>query len=542
MTAMKKIFRIVLPVFISTGMLLACTEDFLVRDNPTSTTDDKWWKLESDLRGYLELVYNNAISPGALITGVSFQANCRMHMSGVTDESVFRANFGSWQDFPLGSATTSNAYLGELYSQNYRDIRNTSRILENYSGVYMEDLLVKERYAAEARALRAYAHLKLFQIFGPIPIVTNSLSIEQARNIARNSEKEVISFISSQLDSAAAVLPVAYPTSDAYRISKGACYALQVQLYLTVKDYPKTIEYARKLIDLKSYDLHYATNTAINSYEQLFSYDALENKERILFRRAGNSGAFFRFAPKSLAGQACNSPTASMVNSYETLQGKTLQELGEDSLQIYWKNPLYKNNRDPRMAVSILFPGQTFVNRLLDPFSGTADPIGAAQSTQTGFWVRKYVSASDVSRANSGSLNFMTIRYAEVLLNYIEALVESGQWQHPDVKLYLNKIRNRAKMPNYDEKAYNSQEKLRELYRRERKVELAFEGQRLFDIRRWGIAEQVLTGPAQGAINPITNQPVVVESRVFDPKRDNLWPIPFIEMNGNAAMKQNPGW
>ncbi|WP_165940070.1 RagB/SusD family nutrient uptake outer membrane protein [Dyadobacter psychrotolerans] len=539
---MKNRFRKVLSVILMAMMLISCSEDYLIRDNPTATTDDKWWKLESDLRSYLELIYNNSISPGALITGVTFQANCRMQMSGVTDESVFRANFGSWHDFPLGSATTSNAYLADLYSQNYRDIRNTSRILENYTRVYIEDAAVKERYAAEARALRAYAHLKLFQFFGPVPIITRSISVEEARNTPRNTEEEVVRFISSQLDSAAAVLPASYPTSDAYRISKGACYAMQVQLYLTVKNYIKTIEYARKLIDLNTYDLHYATSATVNSYEQLFSYNALENKERILFRRTGNSGAFFRFGPKSLAGQATNSPTAVMVNSYETRQGKTLQELGNDSLQIYWKNPLYKNNRDPRLSVSVLFPGQTFVNRLLDPFSGTADPIGAAQSTQTGFWIRKYVDAADVSRANSGTLNFMVIRYAEVLLSYVEALVESGQWQHADVKLYLNKIRNRAKMPDYDETVYNNQEKLRELYRRERKVELAFEGQRLFDIRRWRIGEQVLNGPAQGAINPVTNQPVVVETRVFDPRRDYLWPIPLVEMNGNSAMKQNPGW
>lgn len=540
---MKKVAINIVSAFLITTVLFSCNKSFLERDSPTATTDAKWWRLESDLYNYLEVIYNNQVSPGALITSSSYQANCRMHMSGTTDESVFRANFGSWNSFPLGAVTATDGYLADLYRQNYKDIRNASRILENYSKIYMENPVVKEQRAAEARALRARAHLTLFQLFGPIPIVDTSISPADPQAIPRNSQEEVVTFISTELDKAAEILPATYPTSDAYRITKGACYAMQVQLYLTIKNYEQVITYARKLIDLKVYDLHYASAPGVNSYGQLFSYDALENKERILFRRTGNSGAFFRLAPKSLSGQAANGPTAAMVNSYETLQGKTLQELGDDSLQLYWKNPLYKNNRDPRLAASVLFPGQTFVNRLLDPFTaGSVDQIGAAQSTQTGFWVKKYLDARDVSRNNSGTLNFMVIRYAEMLLSYVEALVESGQWQHADVLIYLNKIRNRAGMPNVDVNVYNTQEKIRTLYRRERKVELAFEGTRLFDIRRWKIGEEVLTGPAQGAINPTTGKPVIVETRVFNAARDYLWPIPLTEINGNTAMKQNPNW
>ncbi|MBV7532150.1 RagB/SusD family nutrient uptake outer membrane protein [Chitinophaga sp. sic0106] len=540
---MKHLHKKIFTGLLASSLLFGCSKDYLERDNPTATTDDKWWRLESDLFNYLEVIYNNQMSPGALITSSSYQANCRMHMSGITDESVFRANFGSWNSYPLGAVTTTDGYLSDTYRQNYKDIRNASRILENYSRIYMESAVVKEQRAAEARALRARAHLNLFLFYGAIPIVSKSLEPAEGASVPRNTAEEVVKFVSTELDSAAEVLPTTYASSEAYRISKGACYAMQVQLFLSVKNYPKVIEYAKKLIALNVYDLHYSTTAGVNSYAQLFSYDALENKERIMFRRTGNSGAFFRLAPKSLSGQACNGPTATMVNSYETLQGKTPEELGADSLAVYWKNPLYKNNRDPRLAASVLFPGQTFVNRLLDPFtSGSVDQIGAAQSTQTGYWVKKYLDPKDVSRNNSGTLNFMITRYAEILLSYVEALVESDDWQNPDVLLYLNKIRNRAGMPNVNTAVYNTQEKMRALYRRERKVELAFEGTRLFDIRRWQIGAEVLNGPAMGAINPNTNQPVIVETRVFDAGRDYLWPIPLTEINGNPAMVQNPKW
>ncbi len=540
---MKNLHKKIFASLLASSLLFSCSKDYLERDNPQATTDDKWWRLESDLSAYLEVIYVNQMSPGALITSSTYQANARMHMSGITDESVFRANFGSWSSYPLGAVTSSDGYLSDTYRQNYKDIRNACRILENYSRIYMEDKVLKEQRAAEARALRARAHLNLFLFYGPTPIVTKSYTPVEGASLPRATQDEMVSFISTELDKAAELLPATYPSSDAYRISQGACNAMQVQLYLSIKNYPKVIEYAKKIISSGVYDLHYSTTNGVNSYAQLFSYDALENKERILFRRTGNSGAFFRMAPKSLAGQACNGPTAAMVNSYETLQGKTLQELGTDSLNYYWKNPLYKNNRDPRLVASVLVPGQTFVNRLLDPFSPTAgDAIGTAQSTQTGFWVKKYVDPKDVSKTNSGTLNFMIIRYAEILLSYVEALVESGDWQNPDVVLYLNKIRNRAGMPSVNTAVYNTQDKIRELYRRERKVELAFEGTRLFDIRRWKIGADVLTGPTMGAINPATGQPVVVETRVFNPDRDYLWPIPLTEMNGNSAMTQNPKW
>lgn len=539
---MKKIFRHSLTILLFPLLITSC-QKFLERDNPTATTDDKWWRIESDLRGYLEVIYVNDIPSGALVNNVTYQANARMQMSGVSDENVFRGNFGSWQNYATGILNSSDNYLADLYRQNYFDIRNASRILENYSKVYMEDLVIKERYAAEARALRAYAHLKLFLMFGNIPIVNRSVPFDEAGNLPRNTQEEVVNFITTQLDSAANILPATYTTTDNYRISKGACYAMQVQLYLSLKNYDKVIEYAKKVIALNVYDLHKATNATTNSYADLFGYNALINKEQILFRRAGNSTAFFRFAPKSAGGQATLSPTASMVNTYETLQGKTLQELGNDSLQIYWKTPLYKNNRDPRMAASIFFPGQTFVNRTFDPFNSSgADPLGVLQSTQTGFWVRKYVDATDVSRVQTGTLNFMVIRYAEILLSYVEALVESGDWTNPDVKLYLNAIRNRAGMPSYNAAVYNTQDKMREMYRRERKVELAFEGGRIFDIRRWRIGDQLLNGPVLGAINPTTNAPVTAETRTFNVGRDYLWPIPLTELNSNAAMTQNTGW
>ncbi|MVZ66993.1 RagB/SusD family nutrient uptake outer membrane protein [Sphingobacterium sp. DK4209] len=544
---MKK-SKIITTILVSTSVLLSGCEKFLIRDNPTGITDDRFWRVESDLTSYLETIYNNAIPAGALITdGGTYQANSLMQMSGITDEGVSRANFGSWQNFPIGLLTPSDGYISDVYRYNYANISDCSRILENYQNVYIANDELKKRYAAEARALRAYAHLKLYEFFGVVPIVDHSIkfSDEDAKNLPRPTEADLVAFISRELDEAAKDLPTSYNVDQAYRMSRGACHALQVRLYMNNKNYPKAIEYAKKLIDLNVYQL-WKSNSSKNSYASLFSYDAQNNSERILFRRAGNKGIAGRMGPASVVanGQATISATGALINTYETKQGKNLNELPADSIAIYKKTPNYNNNRDPRLSTSVLLPGARFV-RPYDPFNNATDLVGKTFATVTGALCTKYLQEEDYNKGFGGAtINFMVIRYAEILLSYVEALVESGDWQNPDVKKYLNEIRNRAGLPTYNEAIYNSQAKIRELYRRERFLELAFEGTRLIDIRRWRIGTEVLNGPAYGLIDPKTNEVVKVEDRVFDANRDYLWPIPQTEINNNTGLngQNNPGW
>lgn len=520
----------------------AC-DDFLVRDNPTATTDEKWWNLQSDLNNALNDLYLG-VPNGVIVNrnGIFF-GNARVHLSGATDETVFRSNYSDWEIFTLGRANSSSTIPSDHYKNRYTTIRRASRFLENYKKAFVQDPSLKERYAAEARALRAWFHMELFTLFGPIPVITHPLTPNE-QFIGRNTQEEVIQFIVSELQTAAEQLPVEYAESEAWRLTKGACYSMLMNLYMYLGDYAKAKAEAKKVMDLKVYNLYYATDKNLSNYGSLFLYAGSVNKERVFFCKEGMRQAFQRLGPKGLGGaNSTNSPTLAMVNTYETKQGKTLQELGPDSLAIYTKNPNYHNNRDPRLSASILTPGETFIGRLMDPFNvSSIDLIGQTQSTQTGFWVKKWVDALDISRQNSGFLDFYVIRYAEVLLNYVECLIETGDWQNPEVATYLNMIRARAGMPAIDTKTYNTQEKIRALYRRERQVELAFEGQRFYDIKRWKIGPEVIATTVYGAVDPSTNKPVVVEQRVFNPDRDYLWPIPLTEINANRNMVQNPNW
>lgn len=145
----------------------------------------------------------------------------------------------------------------------------------------------------------------------------------------------------------------------------------------------------------------------------------------------------------------------------------------------------------------------------------------------------------------------IVIRYAEVLLSYAEAKIESNQIDN-SVYTAINLVRNRAGMPNVDQTVYNSQSTLRDLVRRERRVELAMEGLRWFDIQRWQIGQQVRSGDVYGArlgtVNSttgalsLTSERIFVEKRNFDPAKHYLWPVPQKQRDIDKNLSQNPGY
>ena len=151
---------------------------------------------------------------------------------------------------------------------------------------------------------------------------------------------------------------------------------------------------------------------------------------------------------------------------------------------------------------------------------------------------------------NTG-LNIPVIRYAEVLLMYAEAKVENGEIDN-SVYDALDQVRERAGMPVVDRVAYASQPDLRELVRRERRVELALEGLRWFDVQRWKIAEEVMDGPVYGSrlgtVDPDTGEldlnddRILSEQRSFDESKNYLWPIPQSQIDINKNLTQNSGY
>lgn len=529
----KKKFKIYLLSIATLGMLQFSCEKFLTIDSPTGVSDEQWWNTESDAYNALATVY-------AGIPGGSSGRNI-MYYSGLTDESVHRGDFkGAYDDYTRGLATSRWGVAQSLWADDYTCIRRSNRFLENVDKVFM-DAGLKERMVLEARALRAYYHMELMLVFGDIPLLTHSLTVEENKQ-ARTPSSEVIKFIVDELTLCAEHLPKTYTNADRHRVTSGTCWALLARLGLYTKDYQLAKEASKKVIDSKVYKLWKNTNNIALSFSELFSYTGELNDERIFFKENGCNNAWTSFAPYGIGGETYLSPTNTVVDNFETKQGKTIYELGGDSLAIYKKQPNYKNNRDPRMSASVFVPNESFQGKYpLDPFYNPADKIGLTKSTATGFWIKKYIDPRD-QQSKSGTLDFMIIRYAEILLIYAEAMIELNEWNNSEAIKAINEVRERATMPAVNMIMYNSQSRMRELIRRERQAELAFEGGRYFDIRRWGIDTEVLNGQVYGATNPTTGELTRVQTRKYSRDRELLWPIPEVELIPNKNMVQNPNY
>jgi len=549
-----------------TALSLTACEQFLTRDAENQTTEEAWWYNKNILSTVVSQCY--APMPGGTLTGSSavtyardasqsgneYYYNCKVENEGLSDNGVTVANYISNSAITYGTAQSTHAHPTTIWTMRYATIRRCCRYLENWHRAIVypdttpwEGIQTVDRWEAEIRALRAYYHLELFMNFGPIPIVDHVITVEE-QDLKRNTKEEVVKFIADEFELASKNLPVNPQTSDErWRWTKGACYAYLSYLYLFVSDWEKAKYWAEQVIAMGKYDIYVSPTNPAASYSEQFLHEAYTNntKESILTRDNGMHQACMRLAPPSIRnGTSGVSPTAALIDAYELKDGRTLDELTEQEREHYHLYPT-PADRDPRLAQTITFPGDDFVGYNWNPWvTGNTDYIGSRNSTATGYWVRKWVNQADMSLASTtrSTLPFQLMRYSVVLLNYVEAAIELNQLSDPNIYLYLNKIRNRAGMPDVDQEKYKTQQALRELVRRERRVELAFEGHRLIDIRRWRIAEEVMNGPVYGAKRPNAEELYYVEERRFNPDRDYVWPIPNTEVQNNDNMVQNPGY
>lgn len=527
--------------------LFSC-EDFLTRNHPTGITDDNFWETSNQVENALGLCYR--LPHGTHHYTAPY--NSVVHAEGLTDNSYHGADYEGWiVRGANGTITAEDGKVKEFWQEYYKVIRNCCRLLENIDKAFFVEEAEREKIRGEAIILRAYFHWELFKYYGlseGIPIVDHALTPNE-NFMARSSAETVIDFILGELDKAIAIndLPFKYDDSRKTKVDKSVAYSLKAIVALNAKRYDVALTSAKKVIDSGEYELFYTSltdNDPGKNFRDLFRSVGQNNKERILYTAGGLREAFFRLAGPGLGQQCTAWPTLSLVNAFETLQGKTLEMLGKDSLDIYSKDPLWNNNRDPRLYATIVVPGDntSFTSYTYDPWGDGSEAVGRPNASRTGFMLKKFIDPLDRNKPYNGSNNFYIIRYAEILLTYAECLIETGQWQNPDVLKYINDIRKRAGQIEVSANEYNTQEKVRELLRRERRIELAFEGSRYLDIRRWGIANDVMNGPLYGAVNPKTGEKTQIEVRSYKVGKNEVLPLPQSELLANDNLKQNQGY
>ena len=368
--------------------------------------------------------------------------------------------------------------------------------------------------------------------------------------------KDVVDFITKECDEAANDLELTpwRNVNDALgHATKGAALALKSRtllyaaspLYVAFGDineankpsdaalWKVAADAAKAVIDLNQYQL-------ADNYGDLFKND-FKNKEYIFVRRyTANTNLERSNFPVSFGGEGGTCPSQNLVDDYEMLDGTPFD----------WNRPARAAqpfvNRDKRLEATILTNMASFKNKKVETFPGGADASPIPNATKTGYYLRKFLN-EDVNIQTGGSSSGHVVplfRLAEIYLNYAEALNEYDP-TNPDIAVYLNKIRNRASLPNVPSGL--SQEQMRKVIQHERRIELAFEEHRFWDVRRWKIASSTLGAPVKGiqiARKPtggFTYQPVEVEQRVFQPKM-YWYPIPQSELLKLTKWEQNNGW
>jgi len=439
------------------------------------------------------------------------------------------------------------------WGRRYGAIKTTHIILENIDKVPNMDAGLRDRMKAEARFIRAFQFFQLSTWFGDVPLFQKDLNIEEAKTIPRSPRAEVLTFVLGELDAVSAILPVSYADADKGRITKGAALALKARVLLYDGKWQEVITTCEQIMSSNTYGL-------FASYEGLFLPQNENNREVIfdmqyvpLLRTYSN---FFDYAPISV-GARLNSyaPTQELVDNYLMLNGKPIT----DPTSGYTEADPYVN-RDPRLTNTVVYhlykwkkPDNSLQTIYIKPGS---DPNQATKldeyapgsvTSPTGYYLRKYYDPTSANNFQSG-LNLILIRYADVLLMYAEAKNELAQMTSTVWDQTIKPIRTRAGFTDPAALNYNSsltQAAMRTVIRNERRSELAMEGLRIFDIKRWRTAETVLNGFVHGAkFGPATidNGYIRANQRVFDPARNYLWPIPRDERAINPNLSQNPGY
>ena len=549
------------PAVLLFTLLAGCSEDFL-DVAPTDRISDESLKASATLfegyviNRYMTIRYTDKEAEGS---PPGFGRGFEYAMwSSLTDESVYIHDDNSWVIQQGALAPNSTGIAGTLWARSYRGIRECNYALNIIDEVDMTDNR-REMLRAELKFIRAYRYFDLIRNYGRVVLlgdrVCNLDDDFTDPNLYKKSDMpECVDFVVNQLDEAAEYLPVNNTTSwKLGRATKGAALALKARMLLYAASplynagtWQDAADAAKAVMDMNKYSLH-------ADYGSLFLN---ESSKEIIFERlfaTGSRHVCLEIAngPNGYSGWAGNVPLQNLIDDYEMLEDEQTAVPYDSTNPEYASHPY--ENRDPRFYATILYNGAQYRDRQVETFlpggRDTKDGIDNWNTSFSGYYLRKFIDESlpivnpwDVA----GTQPWIYIRYAEILLNYAEARNEATG---PDAEVYstINQIRARAGMPplpdNLDKDA------MRERIWHERRVELAFEEHRFYDVRRWMIAMETENEPAYGIsifkVNDTTftyNRIIALEGRRFE--KQHYWlPIPLDEIQSSGGLlEQNPDY
>lgn len=493
-------------------------------------------------------------------------------LDAATDDAVASSERSNITWFTNGQMNAAN-YPDNNWANCYTIIRRCNFFLKNIELVPLSEALIT-RHIGEARFLRAFAYFELLKRYGGIPLVGDKvLNLEDNIDIPRSTYEECVNYIAAEIDACKDMLPVGSQVvaTEFGRANTEAALALKCRLFLyaasplfngggistnpqiralngyPVKDdtrWTKAILAAEELIAKTYYKLPAGSGTA--AYQSVFltkiNTDIIFSKQSANSTSLENANAPVGYTTPA-ASNGRTSPTQEFLNAFPNLNGSAFTGSNTDLAQF--------TGRDPRLAATIFYNGVKWLGRSVETFEGGLDkPNRSFQvQTKTGYYLRKFLGdfANGTTYANQ-SHNFPYFRFAEVLLNYAEALNERGSVEDAAKQIFL--IRARAGITAGSNSRYGvpagiNQTDLRKLIKNERRIELSFEEHRFWDIRRWKDAESIparLTGlTLVKSGSTLTGTRTEVADFKFAP-RNYYMPIPFGELQKNSRLIQNEGY
>ncbi len=539
---MNKFINIVGIGAISLCMLGSCSMD---RHPLTSFSEETFYNDEANLELALVGLYRGGITMGVDYNVSDWWAySATILLDGASDIGYDRRGFtNDIGKLTAGTITETNLWVQNLYQKPYRRISACCRFIDGLSAIENKTAEM-ERMEAEARFIRAVQYFYLASYYHDVPLVTRTLSLEESNTVSKSSRVEVLQYAADELKAVAQILPrhKDLPGTELGRATAQAALGYLARTYLVMEDF----------------------KSAANACEQIISYgdNALDPNYQTLFYPSGETSSEHIFATQyvdDLAGHGLPQHAYPIKDG-----GWCLVNISNHLFEAYdfldgtpfsYEDPRFDKtnfgaNRDPRLDYTFYYDGATFRGTVYDcdPEATVADKIGPGQTTQTGYLLRKFLDESWSGDINAYGVNVPLVRYADILLMYLEAKVRGGESITQQLlDQTINAVRARVNMPPYTE---TNPDKLFPLIQKERMIELAFEGWRLWDLFRWGIAEEKLNEDIYGSPFYVSDQSLMqmkdgqrdpydrwyVATRAFQPGQE-VWPIPLAEKNINPNLR-----
>jgi hypothetical protein len=535
------------------GFLNSCTKDFLEPEVKSSILEQDVWSSYQNASLFLNNIYTDLPTGFLLFSEDPFD--------NWTDNQFPTFNWvASRGSVARRDYTTNNSPVNDNWSNYYRFIRKCNLVLKNVNDIPGITEEQKNSMIGQAKFLRAYWYSSLANLFGGVPLIELPLDRMSDEEIfyGRSTYEETVAFIQKDLTEAATLLPLEWAGNDKGRATKGAALALKSEVELYAGKWQDCVTTSKAIFDLGKY-------TLADNYRNMF-IPVGESGPEVIFEvqfdgaTKGHNAEIFlgpRTDPPSgiASGWGHVLPTQNLVDEYEYTDGSP-----GDSPK-HAADPYV--GRDKRFYASILYNGAdwrggkvwTYYDPAVNYNSSFFDLNHSHQGTLTGYYFCKYLdpslTPSETNYYNKpiNSTNAILLRLGEIYLNYAEAKNELGTFD-ADALTKLNGLRARAGVPAIPTGL--SQSQMRDKIRSERRVELAFEGKRYFDLVRWKTAEKALNGTLKAM--KITKRSdggwnyervnAFGGERKFVATRDYLFPIPQSSIDRNVKLKdqQNPGW